>query len=210
MVGFCAGRGAAGTGGIPGQTEIFATGVYTETLSVYNFDRHEILAASGGGIGCAGRREILPRLSRAVSTASRNPDQGRVVGNRFMGFEIPILGVIEPGGVPIDENKLRAMIVQIGMDVRPITNGGLMPGIKQMNNAGRPRQIFQFYPMLIGTGTVNEVIPAVMKKLGSVAAAWVAGTNPDGLAGINVRIRPPRHFMISWLIQCPRQVDVPR
>jgi lipoate-protein ligase A len=29
------------------RTEIFATGVYTETLSIYNFDGHEILGANG-------------------------------------------------------------------------------------------------------------------------------------------------------------------
>jgi hypothetical protein len=29
-------------------------------------------------------REILPRLSRAVSAVSRNPDQGRVIGDAFV------------------------------------------------------------------------------------------------------------------------------
>jgi hypothetical protein len=62
-----------------------------------------------------------------MSAVSRTPDQGRIVGNAFMGFEIPILGVIEPGGVPINENKLRAAIVQIGVDVRPYPNGRLIP-----------------------------------------------------------------------------------
>jgi len=47
VVGFFAGRDAAGTGEFFGQTEIFATGVYTETLSIYNFDPYEILGARG-------------------------------------------------------------------------------------------------------------------------------------------------------------------
>jgi hypothetical protein len=73
-----------------------------------------------------------------VSAVSRNPDQGRIVGDAFVVPGIPILGVFEPGGVAIKENKLRAAIVQIGVDIRPCSNGGLMSGIKQMNNAGWP------------------------------------------------------------------------
>ncbi len=71
-----------------------------------------------------------------MSAVSRNPDQGRIIGDAFVVLEIPILRVFEPGGVAIEKNKLRAAIVQIGMDVRRRTNGRLMSGIKQMNNAG--------------------------------------------------------------------------
>jgi hypothetical protein len=126
-----------------------------------------------------------------------------------MGFEIPILGVIEPGGVPIKENKLRAAIVQIGMDVRPITNGGLMSGIKQMNNAGRPRQILQPHPMFVSTGAVNEIIQAVMKKVRSSAAPGVAGANPDGMSHINCGIGTPRHYEIRRQPDCFGKQNIP-
>jgi len=67
--------------------------------------------------------------------------------------------------MPIEENKLRAAVVQIGMDVRRRTNGRLMSGIKQMNNAGRPWQILQSHFVFVSAGTVNTFIQAVMKQV---------------------------------------------
>ena len=52
-----------------------------------------------------------------MSAVSRNPDQGRIVGNAFVVLGIPILGAFEPGGMPIEKNKLRAVIVQTGVDI---------------------------------------------------------------------------------------------
>ena len=132
----------------------------------------------------------------------RNPDQVRVVGDAIAGGEIPILGVPKPRGMAIQKDKLRAAIVQIGVDGRPFPNGGLIFRIKKMNNAGWPPKILQFHPMFVSAGTVNEFIQAVMKKFGPIAAPGVAGTNPYGMSHIHCCIGTPGHFVIRRQPDC--------
>jgi len=53
----------------------------------------------------------------AVSAHYGNPDQFRIVGDALAGGEIPILLVPETRDVAVHKNKLRALVVQIAVDL---------------------------------------------------------------------------------------------
>lgn len=48
---------------------------------------------------------------------SRIPDQAGIIRDALASLEIPIRGVLKPRDVTVEKNKLRALIVQGGMDV---------------------------------------------------------------------------------------------
>jgi hypothetical protein len=132
---------------------------------------------------CNGRPSILPHLSRAVGVVSRTPDQFRVVGDTLLGFEIPILGVFESCGMAVEEDKLRAVAVQVGMYVIPLGDRRQLAVVEQpdrhiwLRNADHSRR------KIVGSGAIYVVIQAIVKKIvcfgTCVATAEIRGTNPN-------------------------------
>ena len=67
----------------------------------------------------------------------REPNQFRIIGKAFVGFEIPILCIVEPLDVAIEENKLCAMVMQIGMDIVPFCDRTNASVVKKPNTVVR-------------------------------------------------------------------------
>src|SRR5438874_11253071 len=68
---------------------------------------------------------------------SRYPNQFRVIGATRVFCKVPILYISEPPRMAVEEYKLSAFIVQIGMDIILLGNAGKFSVIEQPDNACR-------------------------------------------------------------------------
>ena len=75
-----------------------------------------------------------------------------------MGFEIPILRVFEPGGVPIEENKLRAVIVQIAVHVVPLCDRRQTAVVEHPDRHTWLLNTDHSRPKIIGSGAIDVIV----------------------------------------------------
>jgi hypothetical protein len=59
-----------------------------------------------------------------VKAVSGAPDQFRIVGDSLARAEVPILGVPKTRDMAVEKNKLRAFVVQVGVNKIRFTDSG--------------------------------------------------------------------------------------
>ena len=121
LVGFCAGRQTAGARGISGRAEIFAPGPQPKALN-----------------------SAVCRAPRARFQGNFN--QFRIVGDTLVAGEIPIFPVAKSRNVSIEKKKVRAAIMQVGVNEIFLADGGQVLGIerarRRLNLLGQDRPGF--------------------------------------------------------------------
>src|ERR1019366_1432722 len=69
-------------------------------------------------------RRVLFISAKQERSGLGNPEQGRIVGDAFVGDEVPVLPVAEALRVAVKEIELGALGVQVGMNVVLLGDGG--------------------------------------------------------------------------------------
>ena len=105
---------------------------------------------------------------------SGNPPQCRVVRQSSLAQFIPVLGSSEFSRVTVEEKKLRAALVKIGVRVAPVSDGRQILRVKEPDQTRPVRQVAQADRSIVVAGSVDMRVKAVVEQVSAVAAARVA------------------------------------
>ena len=108
----------------------------------------------------------------------RNPDDVRIIQPAFVSFEIPIFCIFEARGVAVQKADVRAVIVEIGMDVVLLGYSGLLAIVEQPHDAHRLADGAQLN-LVRCASAIDVLIQTIMKKVRAIASAGISGTDPD-------------------------------
>jgi hypothetical protein len=85
---------------------------------------------------------------------------------------------VEPRRVAIEKQNLGASVVQVGVNIVLLRNGGSSTVIEEPKNLfGAPNR--PEWDLIADTDSIDEVVKAVMKKIIAIAPAFIRRTNPD-------------------------------
>ena len=148
------------------------------------------------------------RRARPGRSGLRNPDQVRIVGDAFVGDEVPILAAAEALRVAVKESELGALGVQVGMDVVLLGDAGEPAVVEQpdgqgrLGNPGKSR-------LVACAGAIDVFVEAIMEEVVAVAAAGIGGADPGRAAGLHAGVRAPGHFPVRAQSDDARQINIP-
>ena len=114
------------------------------------------------------------------ANVSRHPDPVRVVGDAFLVFKIPIFGVLEPRDVGIQKNELRAVIVQVGVNIVLLSNGSNAAVVKKPDRYSASADRAESYLIC----AADIFVETIMEQIVPIGPARIAGANPDGMSQI--------------------------
>src|SRR6266853_3070549 len=186
-------------------------------MSLCGTRRHPILVG-GAAPALATRRLIwLPSNTRSRGKNQPNlvagsqlgkPDQPRIIRQPLVGCKIPVLSVSKPDGVSVEKSELRALAVQVGVDVVLLGHRRQFAVVEQPNQLRGLAQRTELH-LVADTLAVDVLVEAVVEQIVAVAAARVGRANPNRAAWVEGGIGAPRHFLVCGQAHDARQVNVP-
>src|ERR1035441_4931200 len=129
-------------------------------------------------------------LSRPFREELGNPDQVGIVGDPFVGDEVPVFRVAEALRVAIEESEVGALAADRKMVVVLLGDGGELAIVKQPDGQNRPGEAGDSR-LVARADAVDVFVEAIVEEVVAVAAAGVGGADPNRKAGIHVGIGAP-------------------
>ena len=109
----------------------------------------------------------------------------------------------------VKKRELRALAVQVGMDVSPRANAGEVLRVKEphdgrgLGNGAYPGR------SVVGAGPVHMFVEAVVEEVVAIAAPGIGGTNPDRIAGRGIGVLAPGQVEIAGNPEHLRKLHIP-
>src|SRR5207302_2612874 len=126
----------------------------------------------------------------------RNPNNILVVGAALVGSEIPVFGVAEASGVAIEECKLGAFVVPVGVHVVLLRDGCAFAVIEQPDHLGGLANGRVPDRRVVRARPVDVFVEAVMKEVVAIAAVGIGRTNPNRLLRRDVGVSAPGQLVV--------------
>lgn len=144
-----------------------------------------------------------------LAEALRCPAKMGRIGVRPVASDIPKVGDGKAGDMAIEEKKLRATGMKVGVGEAPGADRGQVFGIEKPDQETRLGNGVEANGRLCGAGAVHVLIEAVVEEVSSVAATAIGGAEPECVARVDGRIGSPREIVVAGGLDLTRELDVP-
>ena len=113
-----------------------------------------------------------------------------MVGQAFIGFEVPVAGIWVVTDLAIEEEEVGSAFMEIGMNVVLLGDGCKLAVIKEPDG-GRGFADVAYIGPTSAAASIDMFVETVVEKVVAIASSGVGGTNPRGGDGLDGLVGPP-------------------
>src|SRR5438309_6970794 len=97
-----------------------------------------------------------------------DPNQGGIIGSTLSPGKIPVLEIPKAPGMTVQESKVRAAIVNVGMDVVLLRNAGNAAVVEQPDRRRRPAEGANLHRPVFCSCAVDMLVEAIVEKVDAI------------------------------------------